>query len=126
MLHNCVICPLIVNRRNVMGRNILRFFNIFISEDNVIVPPGTESSHPESENMADSGTEGKQERTVIPPKRPFNHPKRPYNSGPGQVHRGYINPYHQNNYGPSAPKKPFDFSRVGGKFSMHFHSSFMD
>ncbi|XP_056010685.1 RNA-binding protein 26-like isoform X2 [Ostrea edulis] len=109
--------PLPPQNPSIQARNREHLISIPVKddkEDNVIVPPGTESSHPESENMADSGTEGKQERTVIPPKRPFNHPKRPYNSGPGQVHRGYINPYHQNNYGPSAPKKPFDFSRVGG------------
>lgn len=84
---------------------------LFSPDERSIVPPGTESSEPRSENtLSNSNTEGKPERTVIPPKRS-------YNSGPGQGHRGYINPYHQNNYRPSAPKKPFDFSRVGGTCS---------
>nr|XP_022323156.1 RNA-binding protein 26-like isoform X1 [Crassostrea virginica] len=78
------------------------------NEDNAIVPPGTESSEQKFENtVTNSNNEGKAERTVIPPKRP-------YSSGPGQGHRGYLNPYHQNNYRPSGPKKPFDFSRIGG------------
>ncbi|XP_062598259.1 RNA-binding protein 26-like, partial [Saccostrea cucullata] len=96
---------------SVQVRNREHLINITVkdeSEENAIVPPGTESTEPGPENtMIDSRTEGKPGRTVIPPKRP-------YNSGPGQVHRGYLNPYHQNNYRPSAPKKPFDFSRVGG------------
>ncbi|XP_061164198.1 RNA-binding protein 26-like isoform X2 [Saccostrea echinata] len=96
---------------SVQVRNREHLINITVnddSEENAIVPPGTESTEPGPENtLIDSRTEGKPGRTVIPPKRP-------YNSGPGQVHRGYLNPYHQNNYRPSAPKKPFDFSRVGG------------
>lgn len=95
----------------VQVRNREHLISVTVKDDKderSIVPPGTESSEPRSENtLSNSNTEGKPERTVIPPKRS-------YNSGPGQGHRGYINPYHQNNYRPSAPKKPFDFSRVGG------------
>ncbi|XP_065932682.1 RNA-binding protein 26 isoform X2 [Magallana gigas] len=95
----------------VQVRNREHLISVTVKDDKderSIVPPGTESSEPRPENtLSNSNTEGKPERTVIPPKRS-------YNSGPGQGHRGYINPYHQNNYRPSAPKKPFDFSRVGG------------
>lgn len=100
------------NKTLIAKISFINFFKSFVFPDErSIVPPGTESSEPRSENtLSNSNTEGKPERTVIPPKRS-------YNSGPGQGHRGYINPYHQNNYRPSAPKKPFDFSRVGGTCS---------
>ena len=89
------------------------FKTFCLSEDNAIVPPGTESSEQKFENtVTNSNNEGKAERTVIPPKRP-------YSSGPGQGHRGYLNPYHQNNYRPSGPKKPFDFSRIGGTLTVY-------
>lgn len=76
----------------------------FLCIDQQIAPPGTEPFEPKpAEPQKTSPTPPEPTRTVLAPKRS-------YDAMEGQQHQRY-----PHSYGPPQAKKPFDYSRVGGK-----------